>query len=211
MMNKAGIIAIICFAALLTLGHCQDIDRTGVRGATNNRELQTNSVVFYLINAATDTIIATLNAGSVVNLGSVAPSALTIQVLVNGFTRRSVKISLTGAATITRTESGTYALCGNAGTDFAPCPTIVLGNYNVLAELYSESGATGSLVTTSSVSFTLTNTAVPTAPALPPVRAPTTAPVPVVAPVAAPFPSTCTVPKVRYQEHQFDNTFLSSF
>jgi hypothetical protein len=215
MIKKILRLSFFYAVALFSIAYCADsesVDAKGLRGAsakdnTNHeieRSLQTNSIVFKLINAVTDTPITDLLQGKVVNLGIVAPTSVTVQVVVSGYKVSSVKITLDGATFIQKVESGTYALCGNSGSDFSPCKNLKLGNYNIKAELYSGYSATGSIVASSQLDFILANT-VPTSPITPaPISPITPAPIspiapPMQAPTAAPIPisTSCTIPKVR--------------
>jgi hypothetical protein len=168
------------------------VPERSLRGGVNffQRKLQTNSTVLKLINAGTDTAITDISQNLVVQLGSISPKNLTIQVVVTGFTPapKSVKITLVGPVNRTAIESGTYALCGNNGSDFNPCTNVAYGRYNVKAELYTLKGALGTLMSTTAYDFELRNMTVPSPvmpPVMPPVQSPTSEPA-----------QTCSIPRV---------------
>jgi hypothetical protein len=158
-----------------------------------DRKLQANSVTFKLFNAVPvpDMLITDLDQNELVNLGSIPPGNLNIQVVSSGWKPASVRISLTGAVTRTVVEGGTFTLCGNSGSNFATCNNLILGRYNIRAELFSGALGTGQLLTTSSIDFVLANATVAPAPA--PITAPITVPVivpvrPTTPPAKAPVP-----------------------
>jgi hypothetical protein len=205
MLHKICIVAVLFLSVLVGVVCAESVERKGVRGATTanenqilDRELQTKSIGFQLKSAATGNVINNLVNGDKVNLGSTSPSGMTIEVKVSGYSFAPVKITLSGATSIEKVESGTIALCGNLGTKLFACPSLKLGNYKIKAELYTGSGATGTMVASSEANFSLAGISVPIQP---PVTAPVMVPVvaPVMAPVAVPVsnPDSCTVPKVR--------------
>jgi cell division septation protein DedD len=155
----------------------------GVRGKTNenngfiveNRQLQTNTTTFKLINAVTDTSITDLIQNSVVNLGSISPNTLSIQVVLTGWQAGSVRITLTGAISRIVLERGTFSLCGNSGSDFFPCTGLKHGSYSILAELFLQRNGTG-LMSSRRIDFVLQGGS-PIAPVPTPVaKAPTKSP-----------------------------------
>jgi hypothetical protein len=140
-----------------------------------------------------------------------APTSLNIEVVVAGTKPGSVKMALTGAATINRIEGGTFSLCANSGSDFKPCKNLVVGKYSLKADLLTGASGTGQVYGSATVAFELRSGSAPfipvAAPIKPPVQAPVmppvTAPVmpPVQAPVLAPVvpSSSCNVPKVSIE------------
>jgi hypothetical protein len=223
-MQTSTILSLLRWCFWLSVVAGSDIDyRVGsLRGSDSiskldviDRELQTMSTIqFRLVNSVTDLPIADITPKSIAYIGSVAASSLTIEVVVKGRQPGSVKMSLTGAIIINRTEGGTkFALCGNSGSNLFPCTKMIIGKYILKADLLAGALGTGQLFQSAAVDFELRSgtkpqptAPVPVAlPVTPPVKQPVTPPVsppvksPIQSPILAPvvLPTSCAVPKVR--------------
>ena len=110
-----------------------------------------------LVDADSNQDIRVLGNGGVVNLAADG-TALNIRADVNGSVG-SVKFSLTGQEASAQTESvAPYALKGDSSGNYNSwLPAI--GSYSLLVELFSGSGATGSLLDSETVAFTVINQA----------------------------------------------------
>jgi hypothetical protein len=106
-----------------------------------------------LINSSTDSVISSLTNGITINLASV--STLNVQAIPSSSVG-SIKFSLDGADY--RTENGSpYSLAGDTGGDYASW-TPSVGSHTLSTTAYSGSSASGSILGSSTVSFTVTNT-----------------------------------------------------
>jgi hypothetical protein len=134
------------------------------------------AIKFRLVNAVSDTVISEILDNGILNTGAVPANSLTLEVSVEGLKPASVRISLTGAQHITVIEKGILALCGNYGTDLVPCSMLTVGKYNITADIYSSTDATGQIIASRSISFELINDIIPipvAVPVFPPITKPT--------------------------------------
>jgi hypothetical protein len=130
-------------------------------------------ITLHLINADTDSMVADLTNGTVVDVSSIA-----------GMSTPSFNINATYDTTVRSVwywynesmynieETAPYALCANNETDFFKCNVLNCGSHTVTAVPYSSSDAQGNAGAPYSVYFSI---ACPTAaPALPPSPSPVT-------------------------------------
>jgi len=112
---------------------------------------------FTLIDADSNAGIRELTDGATVNL-AIDGTALNIRGDVTGSVG-SVKFTLSGAQSDTQTESvAPYALNGDSGGNYTSW-TPAVGSYTLLAEVYSGSGAGGSLLDSATITFNVINQA----------------------------------------------------
>lgn len=153
------------------------------RGAT--RGLQTFAVTeLALIDVSSNQKMGTLNDGDVLDINSLSGGA-NVQALVTGAVG-SVVFEWNGAPF--KTESvAPYAFCGDASGFFGKCTELAaVGSYTIKATPYSMGQGMGTAGTSIFVSFTITDSPVPTLPPVPTTPLPTVAPV--APPPAAPLP-----------------------
>ncbi|MGV3556543.1 NHL domain-containing protein [Larkinella arboricola] len=110
-----------------------------------------------LINADTEKEIKLLSEGETINLASLPTRNLNFRMNTSPATVGSVKMVLSGAYNQTRTETDApFALFGdNQGNYNAWTP--VSGSYNLTATPYTGPGGSGSVVTSYSLNFKVTN------------------------------------------------------
>jgi hypothetical protein len=183
MVHRLLAITILISSILNT--SCNEVGSKSSLRRLEERQLQKNSIIkLELINAETDKKIMDLVNGQVINI------------MNTGLTQPSFSINATASSDVKsvrfgynatknfRTEGGIpFALCGNAGTNFYPCPQLGYGTHTVTATPTSISGIVG---TTVSVTFTIVSGS-PVAPPVPvpaPIRAPVAAPIQTAAPLA---------------------------
>jgi hypothetical protein len=150
-----------------------------------------------LIQAGSNTIVASLFDGAVVNLNGATPN-FNVDAVTDSGPIASVQFDLDGFVNFHTETTAAYALCGNSGLIFAKCNQLVIGFHTVTA---TTKGGTPFTVTFQIVDGTApTPTApTPTAPVAAPISAPApTAPIPppVQAPVTAPVSTTVSVTKL---------------
>ncbi|MEM1275383.1 MAG: DUF5060 domain-containing protein, partial [Pseudomonadota bacterium] len=112
---------------------------------------------FNLYNADTDAFVSTLNGDDVITLGQGGIPSFNIQAVPpSGSTVGSAVFSINGS--VVQTESvAPYALYGDTGGDYAANPDLADGQYTLSVSFYSGSNGSGSLVSTSSVTFSVAN------------------------------------------------------
>ena len=162
---------------------------------TGSRQLQNKNnvtVQLFVYNTMTDKRVAMISNGTVLNLralGLNSAAQLNYEgVVVGNVTVGSLKFSLNNG-TYTRLETGApFAMCGNSGPDYLPCPWVKLGKQTIQAIPYSLAGANGTILTNDNTfTFEIINVT-----ETPPANT-----------------STCTVPKVR--QFFLNLTFLSKY
>jgi len=124
-------------------------------------------VRFTLINADSDNDIQTLNNGATLDLAKLPTKNLNIRVNTSPSPVGSVKAVLSGAQSLTRTESSApYAVFGESKANYnawVPKP----GSYSLIATPYAGTNASGTAGTALAISFEVTNSAARTARAAP--------------------------------------------
>lgn len=117
---------------------------------------------FTLINAATDTVIATFDPlvnGATFDLASVGTN-LNIRANTNPATVGSVRFGLDGNASYRTENAAPYALGGHNGADyFAWTPSV--GSHTLTGTPYTSAGATGTAGTSLTISFTVVDSSPP--------------------------------------------------
>jgi hypothetical protein len=162
-------IGVLATTVLLLLGwfaavsNAHDVLLRGARttGADGQRALQVaGSAVtsLRLILATNDKDLGPLEDDQKIYLGDFpAGSRFNIDALVSG-SPRSVRFAYSGNSIYGRIEgSAPYAMCGNSGRDFTPCPdpVLALGSHTVTATPFSLSNAQGTAGTPRTVRFTI--------------------------------------------------------
>ena len=140
-----------------------------------------------LINATTgnqgQVLVSTLSNETIIDLAQYPSNQLfAMDVLVNSSTTTnpvgSVRFQYDGRANFRTESSAPYALCGNSGTSYTPCPKLILvSRVNVTATPYSNTSATGIKGLSNSISFVVVNTTTTTkTPTKSPTKTPTNTP-----------------------------------
>ena len=113
---------------------------------------------FTLVDASDQTVLATLTDGASVELADADGGSYGIRAdLEAGESAGSVRLELSGAKTVSRTESvAPYSLYGDGGEDALNGEALPAGSYTLTATAYSESGLAGEVLGTLEVSFTVT-------------------------------------------------------
>ncbi|NEQ96850.1 MAG: hypothetical protein F6K30_09020 [Cyanothece sp. SIO2G6] len=112
-----------------------------------------------LYNTITDELIAPLQNGSIISVGDLANGNITIAAFVVGDTEvGSVELDLNNGAVVQTENVEPYALFGDRSGDFND-GTIALGQNTIEFEVYSESRLRGDLLGTTSLDFTLVESA----------------------------------------------------
>jgi hypothetical protein len=160
---------------------------------------------FDIINASTDQKVASLVDGQTIYLdsaGLASPQDINIKAVTCGTGIGSVKFNLDGNYHQRIENAADYLMCGNSGSDAYSCPKMTLGQHTLTVSAHSLTNAGGTLLGgVKTISFTVTETTMPS-PTLP---APVPAPTP--KPTSAPFPAptvpaptvpapSCAIPKV---------------
>jgi hypothetical protein len=113
---------------------------------------------FVLVNASTDNDIQTLVNGTQLLSSQVGSISLNFKANTNPPLVGSVFLSLSGPVNATRTENGApYALFGDNNGDFNG-RTLPNGNYILSATAYSSANRTGTIGTTSTITFQISST-----------------------------------------------------
>ena len=113
---------------------------------------------FSLVDASDQAVLATLSEGGSVELDDPDGGSYGIRVdLAAGETAGSVRLELSGAKTVTRTENvAPYALYGDSGADALEGESLPAGSYTLTATAYEERSLGGDVLGTLEVSFTVT-------------------------------------------------------
>ncbi len=113
---------------------------------------------FTLVDASDQTVLATLTDGASVELADADGGSYGIRAdMEAGETAGSVRLELSGAKTVSRTESvAPYSLYGDGGEDALNGEALPAGSYTLTATAYAESGRAGDQLGTLEVSFTVT-------------------------------------------------------
>ena len=113
---------------------------------------------FTLVDASDQTVLATLTDGASVELADADGGSYGIRAdLEAGESAGSVRLELSGAKTVSRTESSApYSLYGDGGANALRGGSLPAGSYTLTATAYSESGLAGEVLGTLEVSFTVT-------------------------------------------------------
>ena len=113
---------------------------------------------FTLVDASDQAVLASLTDGASVELADPDGGSYGIRAdLANGETAGSVRLELTGAKTVSRTESAApYSLYGDGGANALRGGSLPAGSYTLTATAYAESGRAGDQLGTLEVSFTVT-------------------------------------------------------
>jgi hypothetical protein len=154
-------------------------DATALRG-NSGRDLQSFSVTsLQLVNTNNKAVLATIAPGDTINVAAGTP--LSINAVVAG-TVGSVQFGYGSTANFQVESGAPYALCGDRGGAFFPCPQLGAGTHTVAATPFSATAATGTKGTTLTRTFTIVMGG--SAPVVAPVPAPVSAPVPVPGPTS---------------------------
>jgi hypothetical protein len=198
----------LCFLSNVWVSMQQDTNLVR-RGSRRQRQLQTQCTDvlagFDIINANTDQKVASLVDGQTIYLdsaGLASPQDINIKAVTCGTGIGSVKFNLDGNYYQRIENTADYQMCGNSGSDAYSCSKMTLGQHTLTVSAHSLTNAGGTLLGgIKTISFTVTETTIPSPTSPAPVPAPTpkltSAPVPsptVPAPTA-PAPS-CPIPKV---------------
>ena len=113
---------------------------------------------FTLVDASDQAVLASLTAGLDVELADPDGGSYGVRAdLEAGESAGSVRLELSGAKTVSRTESVTpYSLYGDGGEDALNGESLPAGSYSLTATAYSESGLAGDKLGSLEVSFTVT-------------------------------------------------------
>ena len=113
---------------------------------------------FTLVDASDQSVLATLTAGSSVEVADPDGGSYGIRAdLAVGETVGSVELSLTGAKTVSRTENlAPYSLYGDGGVDALDGGSLPAGSYTLTATAYADGNLAGDELGTLEVSFTIT-------------------------------------------------------
>ena len=157
------------------------------RGSTSARERHLAEVSLGLIDVSSKTKILDLTNGAVLNLSDLPSSYNVVAALPAKMSVKNVVFRFSGTPSYMKESRAPYALCGDEGGMFLPCPAWKVGRYTLSV---TPSGGTAYTVAFTVVDGPVNPTAsapVPSPP--PPVPAPN-APAPVVVPTpAVPVPS----------------------
>jgi hypothetical protein len=157
------------------------------RGNTSARERHLAEVSLGLIDVSKKTKILDLTNGAVLNLSDLPSSYNVVAALPAKMSVKNVVFRFSGTPSYMKESRAPYALCGDEGGMFLPCPAWKVGRYTLSV---TPSGGTAYTVAFTVVDGPVNPTAsapVPSPP--PPVPAPN-APAPVVVPTpAVPVPS----------------------
>ena len=113
---------------------------------------------FSLVDASDQAVLATLSEGGSVELDDPDGGSYGLRAdLAAGETAGSVRLELSGAKTVTRTENiAPYALYGDSGADALEGESLPAGSYTLTATAYEERSLGGDVLGTLEVSFTVT-------------------------------------------------------
>ncbi len=144
---------------------------------------------FTLLNAQNNTGVMPLSNGTVVNLSNLPANCLNIRANTNPATVGSVKFGYDGNSSYRVENIVPYDLAGDTSDPNIPnCWTLTAGSHVITATPYSSSGASGTIGTPLTVSFTaITSTPTPTS--IPPTLTPQPTIAPTVAPTTPPVSS----------------------
>ena len=156
----------------------------------NDRSLQTVVVgivdELILYDATTDLPLLTLADGMVVNIATlnvVAGSLTVVATTINGPVG-SVNFGYNGKKSIKKEILPPYSLCGDTGTNFLPCPYLLVGQHNITVTTYEGTKVNGTVGSVETLVFQIVN--IPPAPTGTPLRPPS-------APVLV---ASCSIPQV---------------
>ncbi len=115
---------------------------------------------FTLVDASDQAVLATLSNGGSVEVADPDGGSYAIRANVDSNASiGSVKLELTGAKAVTRTESvAPYSLYGDGGANALSGEALPAGSYTLTATAYSERGGGGDQLGTLQVSFTVART-----------------------------------------------------
>ena len=164
----------ICFAVFLLLSH-----------VALTRALGGQVVGLNLIRAGSNTVVANLFDGAIINLAPGTTPNFNVDAVTSGSPITSVQFDLDSVTNFHTESTAAYALCGNVGSSFNTCSQLIVGSHKVTA---TTNGGTPFTVNFQIVSKS--------APIAPPVSAPVPAPIPapVPAPIRAPVPAPTPAP-----------------
>ena len=113
---------------------------------------------FMLVDASDQTELATLTAGARVELADPDGGSYAVRADVDANANiGSVRLALSGAKTVSRTESvAPYSLYGDGGADALDGASLPAGSYTMTATAYAESNLGGDELGSLEVSFTVT-------------------------------------------------------
>ena len=113
---------------------------------------------FMLVDASDQTELATLTAGASVELSDPDGGSYAVRADVDANANiGSVRLALSGAKTVSRTESvAPYSLYGDSGADALDGASLPAGSYTMTATAYAESNLGGDELGSLEVSFTVT-------------------------------------------------------
>ena len=113
---------------------------------------------FTLVDASDQTVLATLADGGTVELADPDGGSYGIRADVDSnVTIGSVSLALSGAKTVSRTESSApYSLYGDGGANALSGESLPAGSYTLTATAYSERNLDGNRLGTLEISFTVT-------------------------------------------------------
>ncbi len=113
---------------------------------------------FTLVDASDQSVLATLTAGSSVEVADPDGGSYGIRAdLAVGESVGSVELSLSGAKTVSRTENlAPYSLYGDGGADALDGASLPAGSYTLTATAYADGNLAGDELGTLEVSFTIT-------------------------------------------------------
>ncbi|MDX2306011.1 MAG: SGNH/GDSL hydrolase family protein [Microscillaceae bacterium] len=118
----------------------------------------------YLVNALSNQDIQEIQEGNVIDLSKLSTNQLNIRSTLSQGTAGSLSFQLTGAAPTSRIEStAPYALFGDVAGNFNDW-TAVNGNYQLTVLAYSGASASGSLLQSKTVNFSIITQNTPPAP-----------------------------------------------
>ncbi len=115
---------------------------------------------FTLVDASDQTVLATLTAGSSVEVADPDGGSYGIRADVDANANiGSVRLALSGAKTVSRTEKvAPYSLYGDGGADALDGASLPAGSYTLTATAYANSNLGGDELGTLEVSFTIAQT-----------------------------------------------------
>ena len=118
---------------------------------------------FSLLDASTQTVLATLTDGAIVEVADLENGSYAIRAdLAHGESVGSMKLELTGTKTVTKTENlAPYSLYGDNGEDALRGEALPEGSYTLSATAYSDSNLGGDELGTLEVSFIVTQATPP--------------------------------------------------
>ena len=113
---------------------------------------------FTLVDASDQTVLATISDGGSVELADPSGGSYAIRADVDpNVTIGSVRLALSGAKTVSRTENvAPYSLYGDGGANALSGESLPVGSYTLTATAYSDSDLGGDELGTLEVSFTVT-------------------------------------------------------